>query len=310
MRNLLRLCVITCAISSLGVAAHGATAEAWNALCPENIRGGPQYSCLSQVPAKGYHFLSGDGYAVVYSGSGGSAVCSAVESNETPSLLECAPKLSSGLVNVEQRDINGDGVPEIVVSGPAGGSSPQASASMFYQLSGDEFVNIGPVDTSDDVITSEVDDYVLVDLDGDGVAEIVAYPIYDYGDNDSKELLLGPKVYSLHEGKYVETASPAWVSTVFERETSKPKGVSETPGVAAGQYSLIAVPGSIDPKAVPSSATVSVDGTVVITPGEIKHHQWPVTKPVTLKAGSTISVEMNGGPGDKLLLLLEPVSAK
>ena len=206
----------------------------------------------------------------------------------------------SGIVpKVETVNLDGTGGDEVIVSF----SSPRGRDSQWvFSWNGTALQLIGPSATDENgVVYTTLIDGGWADLDGDGTLELYAPGPSDGNDGEPAPGPMTLDVYRLSSGHYVP-APPVNYVRHFVRHMASPAAVSDTIRVSRTDvaYRMRVISDGV------SSATISVDGTVVLSPHDFNQQVRQLIVPVSLQAASTLAVELAGAPGSGLLIVIEP----
>lgn len=217
-------------------------------------------------------------------------------------------RLLSGIFpGIQLIDINGDGKPEVAVSF----SSARGPAfNWIFSWSGSELALIGPSSTNEhgDVHTSIVDPD-FVDIDGDGILDIVQGP--DEGPiPPGIEDSIPPgkyRIYSFDGQKFRLSRSPSFFGTFF-RHTGAPAAKSARFRVDLTEvpYLLKIVNGDSKGKDKVSSAEIQLNGVLMAGPERFNQQVREIVIPVKLNKANVVSVELRGAPGGQITLTVEP----
>ncbi|HEY0144320.1 MAG TPA: hypothetical protein VGF48_25770 [Thermoanaerobaculia bacterium] len=109
------------------------------------------------------------------------------------------------------------------------------------------------------------------------------------------------------QGRRAWTVAPpvARVSPFFRVE-GQPQTTSETFLAHPGAYVLRIVNGDAAGANLASSAVVKLNGDTVAGPSAFNQQARVIEIPVTLAAENTLSAELRGAPGSKILIVLRP----
>lgn len=216
---------------------------------------------------------------------------------------------------VKLHDVDHDGRPEVVVSFS---SATGANADWVLRWQDGTLKSIGPMETDEDGDAGTLlMDALFIDLDGDGILEIVNAP--DESQDDATEY----EVFALVGGQYA--AAPSRRLAFFDTFARPPKPATETKGRedqnsqpevidrtfvvpdTTVSYELTVVNGDASGAHRVTSADLIVNGTVVAGPGVLGGHRRIVTVRFTPGATNTIRAVLRGPRDTWLTIAVGPV---
>ncbi len=190
-----------------------------------------------------------------------------------------------GRPTVSAVDVENDGVPELVVG--------FARSSWLYKYKNGNLVLVGPSRSSEFGLQSDLGDITFMDLDGDGILELL-------------EIVRRPStpyiIFKLDgTGHFVQQSYAGVFADRFERADGQPAAVSRPFAAAAGQnYTLRVINGDQAKKSIVTSAIIKLNGAAVLGPDDFTKGQRSFSVPVTLADDTTLSVELRGDPDSTL----------
>lgn len=198
------------------------------------------------------------------------------------------PLLGGVFPDVELLDLDGDGAPEIVVSLS---SARGPGADWVFKWSGRGLRLIGPstVDEDGDVSTV-LGDADFVDINGDGLLEIINPPEEDPADPFDVFDLDGNRLKPVNfVGTYV-------------RGAGKPTESAEIFPSSRGDYLLKIINGDAKGGHRVSSAVIRLNGQVVVGPSELNQNVPEISVRVSLRESNTLGVELRSAPDSQITL--------
>jgi len=267
--------------------------------------------------------LDGSGRAFIVAAytNGASAAVKVLQRQGASAVELAAPEfpLMLGIEpSVELLDLDHDRRPEVIVSFS---SFQGAHADWVLRWDGTTLKLIGPqeVDEYGDAGTL-LQDALFIDLDGDGVLEIVNTP-------EDVDPAAGPQplvhdVYSLVNGKYV----PSTGLLFFDTFARPPKPATDVKGSQAqdaepnvvtrtflmdapGAYEMIIVNGDDDGTHKVTSAEIELNGVLVASPQTLGGNRRVTTVPVTVEESNTVRALLRGPRQTWLTIAIRPSPA-
>jgi hypothetical protein len=205
-------------------------------------------------------------------------------------------------------DLDGDGVAEVVAQMYAGHGA-QIPDSWVFAWRNKQLALISPTARVGKLDVTPLSMIAVLDLDGSGKKALLALP-GEEPDEDDNKVDNGPAIlYTLADGRYVETSTKYLYAQRFFRQREKPAVVNESFRANGGPAVLCVVNG-VDGGGAVSSGHVLLNETEVVRPADFKLHVHSMSFPVPLKDGvNSITVELDGKPGAGIWLLIEPRSS-
>ena len=218
------------------------------------------------------------------------------------------PLLGGVFPKLELVDMDNDGRPEVIASFS---SARGAAADWIFKWNLTTLDLIGPSSVDEEGnLSSVLSEADLVDLDGDGILEIVNPPQLGPLPRDEEELSIGGfEVFSLSEGRYTFLRSLDFFGT-FIRNIKAPIVVTRNFPVTQSElaYSLRVINGDPDGGNRVSSAEIRLNGFVEVSPDRFNQQVSEIVVPVVLRASNTVSVELRGKPGGKIIVTVDSQS--
>lgn len=201
-------------------------------------------------------------------------------------------------------DVDGDGVVEIIVEMYAG-HGLQIPDSWVFAWRAKRLTLISPTKHVGKLDLTPLSAVVTLDLDGSGKKALLALPGVERDDNGNL-VDNGPAIlYSLLEGRYVETATQYKYAQRFFRRSGKPAIRTETFRATGGTGTLCVVNGVNEGGPV-ASGRILVNDKEIVRPGDFKLHVHSRSFPVPLIKGvNSIKVELDGKPSSGIWVLIE-----
>ncbi|HEX3534875.1 MAG TPA: VCBS repeat-containing protein [Gemmatimonadaceae bacterium] len=309
MKNVLILSLILCAVPLRGTTTAENIAKQFFPAALTIIGGLPVPPSQQQVVfATGA--LEPGGPTLIVAGycnseRGSIAVISAAG---TPTML--ASVMPESLVGrhiaVRLLDLDGDQRLKIVVRVDQYRGLP---GTWVYEWSSGELKLLGP--TSEETpgnVASELSDATFVDLDGDGVMEVIDHQAgASYDDNGqatvANEYIVG------HVGNSTFAPQPVDYFGQFVRTKATPIASDAHFNATNGDHprDFILVNGTGDPKTRVASATVTLNGSVIVHASDLneKIERVRLTLP-SVATENILSVELHGQPGASVMIVLRP----
>ena len=262
-------------------------------------RGGPEPSRFSDFVAADLNATGVPEFLVAAYTNGFGAVVRVLKKQGGSAALVAEPRLNLGGIfpTVSLIDLDNDGRPEVVVkfSGATGGM-----IDWIFKWNGSELDLMVPE-------TIYVGSAAFVDLDGDGILEIVNPP------GAAGAVREGPFEYTalkLIDGTYRLSPTVFYFFNTFAPETGASASVTRefsvpSPGVP---YKVTIANGYPRDGQRVSSARITVNGVLVTAPSRINQKVAAITIPlnVAIKKTNTVSVELTGSPGSFLSIGIGP----
>jgi hypothetical protein len=240
--------------------------------------------------------------------NGFSAVVRVLRKQGTSAVLANEPQvpLLGGIYpTVTLIDLDNDGKPEVVM----GLSSARGGvADWIFKWDGSALRLFGPTegDLSGNT-TTMLGDAVFVDLDGDGIPEVINPPEFNSVHPGSP----GPFVYTvfaLKNGVYAPTGATLNFFQTYVRAGGTPVATGDTFTVkdATIPYVITIVNGDQHGGKRVSSATITLNGTVVAGPDVFNQGVAALKIPVAVSTNNSITVQLASAPGSELTVSIGP----
>ena len=203
--------------------------------------------------------------------------------------------LHGSACSVELRHLDTDPTPEIVVSYEV----MRGKAVWIYKWSNGALSLFGPTRTDGfgqqhTVLANPV----FVDIDGDGIDEIIVP-----AERNTDSVL--SKTYQLRNGQF-GLADPTLFFATYTRTDGDPDEFEDSVVAAPGKYVVNIVNGDRSGAKKVTSATVQINGAAIFSPNDFKKQGRNLSAPVTLPDRATITVEVAGAPGTLFTLSVKP----
>jgi hypothetical protein len=207
---------------------------------------------------------------------------------------------------IELLDLNGDGRSEVIVSFS---SARGRSATWVFKWSNGHLVLFGPstTDASGDASTI-LTDAAFVDLNGDGIPEIVNPPELGPLAQDETELAVGPfTIFQLNTsgGGYALSQSANFFGT-FLRSTGAPVTASATFAGTTNTRAILTVINGVGTANRVSSAVISLNGQIVISSNQLNQKISMIKVPLVIQDSNMIQVSLKSAPGSLLRIVVAP----
>jgi hypothetical protein len=194
-------------------------------------------------------------------------------------------------------DLDNDNKPEIIVSFS---SARGYTADWVFKWTGTDLNLVGPavVDTNGDISTV-LNEALFIDLDGDGILEIVNSAL----DTDVFEIFK-------FDGSHYNFLRDVNFFGVFVRHTGAPTVSTRSFTVLDTDISYILKIRNGDSKGNNrvSNAVIKLNEVVVAGPKDFNQKVSEIVIPVTLQTSNEISVELRSAPGSQITIFVEPQS--
>jgi len=191
-------------------------------------------------------------------------------------------------------DLDGDRKPEIVATY----SLMHGTGVWIYKWSNQQLVSFGPVETDTfGQSHSVIGNADFVDVDGDGVAEILRAPSR-YTDDPVTT------VFKLTGGTFIPAAPQIFWSNYTRGEGKPEELIDDIETTRPGSYILRIVNGDAQGKHAVSSAEVKLNGATVFGASDFKQKQRVMTATVNVTGANVLSVTLAGATDDQMTLFL------
>lgn len=199
--------------------------------------------------------------------------------------------------DVTMRDVNGDGIPEAIVSFDS--ANGRNESVWILKWNGVTLKSIGPGSTdSSGEVSTDLYSSVFMDLTGNGKLDVISSP-ESVGDG---EFANGGAytVYSLVNGQYEKSGT---LNAIYYYRRSK-----GTPTVQVRQFSasntesqsVMTIVNGTGTSKLASSAVIKLNGVTVVNQSQFNQQTKLIKVPVTLQPSNTLSVTLDGAPGSLL----------
>lgn len=196
---------------------------------------------------------------------------------------------------VELRRLDTSATPEIVVSY----ERMRGKAVWIYQWANGGLRLFGPMRTdSFGQQHTVLADPVFVDVDGDGIEEIIVPA-------ERNTSSLTSKTYQLRDGTFTPVESTLFFAT-YRRTEGDPDEFEDNIACTPGKYVVNIVNGDRTGAQKVTSATVQVNGASVFTAADFKKQARTLSAPVTLTDHAIVTVSVAGAPDSLFTLSIKP----
>jgi hypothetical protein len=201
-------------------------------------------------------------------------------------------------------DIDGDGRKEILATID---DHEHGTTTWVYAWQGTTLARLhraGSADPLDDAII----DPTFIDLNGDGVLEVIEHTASRETDAQGEQRwVAGYEVLTFSKGG-LQHASAATLLATFLRGKGTPRPVVRSFTVDdVGTYRLVVINGAMSGAARVASAIIKLNGTSTLAERDFNEAVARREVPVTLAKGANdLSVEVRGAPGSQLTILVLP----
>lgn len=259
--------------------------------------GGPSpFTAMAFAPADLNHTGTNEFIVAAYSNGFSAAILVLKrQGNSAAVVAEPDLRLLAGIQpSVRLIDLDKDQRPEVLVSFT---SARGPSADWLFRWTGSALSLIGPSSTdANGDVTTQLSNADFVDLNNDGVLEIINPPQFG---------LPGPfEVFNIN-GKLLKSLE---FFGTFVRKTGAPVEELQTFPVSdlSRSYRLKVLNGDNAGDHRSSSASIQINGNVVVGPERFNQNVGEIDVAVTLKATNTIGVRLAGAPESRLIITVEP----
>ena len=218
------------------------------------------------------------------------------------------PRLGGIFPSVSLLEIDGEGPPEVLVSLS---SARGPSADWVFDWDGSDLRPVNPTVAGDDgEIDTVLSDADFLDLDGDGVAEMInptgSGPV---AEDETEPIAFGDyDVYAFDGERYAPAGSVSYFGTAT-RQTGAPVTERIRFGVQPpGAYRLHIVNGTASGADRVSSAVIRLNGVEVAGPSDFNQNVAQLDVAVSLQEDNLLEIELRGRPGGRLAYTFQPAS--
>jgi hypothetical protein len=216
----------------------------------------------------------------------------------TPTLAGDTPTVACDLgPRLSAIDLDGDGVPEIGLECTNGNHGTPFTS--FFRSTGTGVQPLNPPHPRRAHAWWPIANANLVDLDGTGTLAVLEPAM----DNDATAQQWN--VYRLTGGKLVKSAAAPIFFDRFYRDNGTPAPEEQTFTVSPGPY-IITVINGLRAEHMVSSAVITINGTVVLSPDSFSEKVRTVSANLTLPAANTITVDLRSAPGAYIDIVITP----
>jgi hypothetical protein len=218
------------------------------------------------------------------------------------------PRLGGVFPSLSLVEIDADGPPEVLVSLS---SARGPSADWVFDWDGSHLRPVNPTVADDDgEIDTALSDADLLDLDGDGRAEMInptgSGPV---AEDEVEPIGFGDyEVFAFDGERYVPAGNVSYFGTAT-RQTGAP--VTERIRFTVqppGAYRLHIVNGTASGDHRVSSAVIRLNGDQVAGPGQFNQNVAHLDIAVSLQEENLLEIELRGRPGGRLTYIFQPAS--
>lgn len=241
-------------------------------------------------------------YLVAAYTNGGHGAVRVIRTTSEGSFLVADPDLLTmgGIApKIELFDLDADRRPEVIASF----LQNRHSENWIFKWSDQKLAVFGPVslDKYGNPI-SEIGDAQFLDLDADGVPEIIQ-AVYDASGQPAANPYV---VYHLKDGKYAEEKDTIYYG-LFVRQADKPAKFEQTFAVADinSPFTLRVINGDETGKNQVTAAEIRLNGVTVVTPDRFKQKARVSELPIKLQSQNHLQVELRSAPETELTLVVE-----
>lgn len=209
------------------------------------------------------------------------------------------PGMGGHFIAVELIDLDADRRPEVIVQC----SGMRAATHWIFKWSAGQLNVFGPSETVNGVIAPTTVNADYVDLDGDGVLEVVGYPTLSPRREDGTLESPGPvEVFSVKNGTFTKSESPVLWYGEFARGKGEPVTEKQTfpARLSPGRYELRVNSGDPQARNVVTAGEVHFNGQLVLGNNDFKNKKRELAVVVTPGDVNTVEVRLTSAPGTSL----------
>lgn len=203
---------------------------------------------------------------------------------------------------LEAVDLDGDGKPEVSMSCRIGNRGSQFHS--FFKWTGGGVTPLNPVDEGQAPAWAPIREASLVDIDGDGVLDVLEASAEAGVDADGF-VTQDYAIYRLVGDKLAKSPTGVIYFSKFLRGTGAPVTVTEHFTAPSGTFIMTIVNGTRGENMV-DSAVVTLNGVKILSPASFSNRSRLIQTDVMLGARNTLSVELRSAPGSYVHVLLTP----
>jgi hypothetical protein len=220
------------------------------------------------------------------------------------------PTLGGIIPKVELVDIDNNRRPEVIVSFS---SARGSAADWVFKWNGTALVLIGPTSGENENrhVSTLLSEAAFIDLDGDGILEIVNSPQLGPVANDETELnpdqINKFEVFKFDGNIYGIWKSLNFIHTFIRSNGGPVEGIRQFSVSRSNiSYMLKILNGDAGGNNRVSSALVRLNGRTVVDPERFGQEVSEIITPVTLQSSNSLSVELRSAPGSQMTITIEP----
>lgn len=188
-----------------------------------------------------------------------------------------------GTPTLDAADFENDGVPELIVG--------FSRANWIFKYRNGALVLFGPSRQGTVGVTTDLTDAAFLDIDGDGVLEIL-------------EVSIEAGAYVVHklgaDGKFTRTATSVGFTDVFQRSDEEPEEEQRVFTATPGKYILRITNGDQSKKSMVTAGEIRLNGKTVVGSQELRKGTALLSIPVTLPETNELSVILRSDPDSYL----------
>lgn len=237
-------------------------------------------------------------YLAIGYGNGHIACLRVVRPLATPILVADTPSVACDLgPRLSGIDLDGDGVPEIGLECTNGNHGTPFTSFFRWVVNGVQALN--PPHPRRANAWWPIENANLVDLDGTGTLAVLE-PATDSGATTQQW-----NVYRLIKGQLVKSAAAPIFFDRFYRDNGAPAPEVQTFTAPPGPYTITVINGLRGGHMV-SSAVVTLNGAVALSPDSLSQKVHTLSADLTLPAENTISVDLRSAPAAFIDIVITP----
>lgn len=206
-----------------------------------------------------------------------------------------------GAPGVKAIDLDGDGRPELALT--CGVGNRQTQQTLFFKWTGSGLVGLNPAHDTKRNSWSTIQEPNYVDIDGDGVVEVLE-PAGEWAAGD--DVAEHPySIYRLQAGSLVKAPVGVAYYDIFVRGKGKPQLVQDEFSTTPGNYTMVVVNGNRGEFMV-DSAVITLNGKAVAGPQTFSAKVKRIEIPVSLAADNSLAVELRSAPKSRIQVVFVP----
>jgi hypothetical protein len=204
-------------------------------------------------------------------------------------------------------DLDHDGTPEIIAEFTTGHSPDNPDTWVFRWLAG-TLKLISPTCKTGGLTLTCLDHVSFMDLAGDGTLALLNWPAVTL-DRETGEVSRSEPwtIYTLKNGSFLQADGAFLFAHEFRRGTATPFTSEETFRAPVGGTTIRVINGTADQAA--TSGRITLNGKEIMGPADFQRGAHTTDIPVELVENNTVTVQLQGKPGAKIVMLVKVAAA-